>query len=105
MNDAELLQHLVDCHEGVHVPWFVGSGFIERLGRAQLERLHDELVRQGEDCDTPANIEPHRRAAHREKSVQRCLACNEECSGAVCGCLDTCWRRQRQFPPHRRVSA
>lgn len=55
MTDAELLQHLVDYHQGVHVPWFVGSGFILRLDRAQLDGLHDVLVAGGESCKTMAS--------------------------------------------------
>lgn len=48
MNDDDLLEHLVGSHPGAQMPWFTGSGWIERMRPDQLQRLHDELHHQGE---------------------------------------------------------
>lgn len=59
-----MLEHLVAEHPGVQTPWFTGSGWIERVGADALERLHNELHRQGEEHegerrgDEPIELRP-----------------------------------------------
>jgi hypothetical protein len=45
----ELRRHLAVCHPGANTPWFTGSGYIDMMSAGALDRLHDELHRQGED--------------------------------------------------------
>jgi hypothetical protein len=47
--DTILVHHLLSAHPGAHYPWFA-NGFLEVMPDDALERLHLELVRQGEDC-------------------------------------------------------
>lgn len=51
MTDPLLVAHLLASHPGVHHPWFSGSGYLRAMSEDALERLHAELVRQGEDCE------------------------------------------------------
>jgi hypothetical protein len=50
VTDAILTNHLLSAHPGARVPWFALSGYLKVMSDDALERLHAELVRQGEDC-------------------------------------------------------
>lgn len=51
MSDVDLRQHLIAVHPGAQAPWWVASGYLEVASADVVERLHDELHRQGESHD------------------------------------------------------
>ena len=50
MNDVDALRrHLAADHSGAAAPWWMGSGYLEVMPARAVDRLHDELHRQGEE--------------------------------------------------------